>query len=156
MNKRIIFLACAVVATVAAWACTSAIVTAKMTANGRPLLWKHRDTSDLNNVVERITPDAGFAYIGLFNASDSLRLEAWMGCNTEGFAIMNTASYNLKADTVKHMDREGLVMSEALRLCSTVDDFEQLLLTMPKPLGVEANFGVIDAHRGAAYFETCN
>ena len=69
MNKRIIFLACAVVATVAAWACTSAIVTAKMTANGRPLLWKHRDTSDLNNVVERITPDAGFAYIGLFNAA---------------------------------------------------------------------------------------
>ena len=156
MNKRIMFLACAIVATVAAWACTSAIVTAKMTANGRPLLWKHRDTSDLNNVVERITPDAGFAYIGLFNASDSLRLEAWMGCNTEGFAIMNTASYNLKADTVKQMDREGLVMSEALRLCSTVDDFEHLLLTMPKPLGVEANFGVIDAHGGAAYFETCN
>ena len=156
MYKRFIFLACAVVATVAAWACTSAIVTARMTANGRPLLWKHRDTSDLNNVVERITPDNGFAYIGLFNASDTLRREAWMGCNTEGFAIMNTASYNLKADTVTHMDREGLVMSEALRRCRTVDEFEQLLRTMPKPLGVEANFGVIDAHGGAAYFETCN
>ena len=35
-------------------------------------------------------------------------------------------------------------------------DFEKLLKELPKPLGVEANFGVIDANGGAAYFETGN
>jgi hypothetical protein len=37
-----------------------------------------------------------------------------------------------------------------------VEDFKNLLLDMEKPLGVEANFGVIDAKGGAAYFETDN
>jgi hypothetical protein len=37
-----------------------------------------------------------------------------------------------------------------------VADFENLLKVLPKPLGVEANFGVIDANGGAAYFETGN
>jgi hypothetical protein len=31
-----------------------------------------------------------------------------------------------------------------------------MLETLPKPLGVEANFGVIDANGGAAYYETAN
>ncbi len=38
-------------------ACTSAIVSGKLTSNGRPILWKHRDTSDLNNKVARIEYD---------------------------------------------------------------------------------------------------
>ena len=32
-------------------ACTSAIITGKATPNGKPLLWKHRDTGELNNKV---------------------------------------------------------------------------------------------------------
>ncbi len=54
------------------------------------------------------------------------------------------------------MDKEGLLMSIALSECRTVDDFATLLDSLPKPLGVEANFGVIDAYGGAAYFETNN
>lgn len=146
---------------VASWmgalACTSAIIAGSMTKNGRPLLWKHRDTSDFNNKVEKIeASDGRYEYVALYNSSDSLCREAWIGFNSEGFAVMNTASYNLKADTVTQMDREGLLMSEALATCRTVGDFEQLLTDLPKPLGVEANFGVIDAQGGAAYFETCN
>lgn len=139
------------------YSCTSAIVSGDRTKNGRPLLWKHRDTNEENNVIDRIaaTPDT-FEYVALYNASDSLRREAWMGFNSEGFAIMNTAVYNLKDDTVAIMDKEGLVMTEALKYCETVDDFENLLKSMPKPLGVEANFGVIDAYGNGAYFETCN
>ena len=34
--------------------------------------------------------------------------------NDAGFAIMNTASYNLKNDTVSVMDKEGAVMAIAL------------------------------------------
>jgi hypothetical protein len=44
----------------------------------------------------------------------------------------------------------------ALKNCETVADFEKMLTDLPIPLGVEANFGVIDAKSGAAYFETGN
>ena len=141
------------------YACTSAIISASKTVNGRPLLWKHRDTGEENNKVERVAAENGnYEYVALYNASDSTLAEAWMGFNSQGFAIMNTASYNLKDDNVdpKEMDKEGVVMTIALQKCSTVDDFENLLKTLPKPLGVEANFGVIDALGNGAYFETNN
>lgn len=140
------------------FACTSAIISGSKTANGRPLLWKHRDTGEENNKVERITPKGGYEYVALFNASDLKCEEAWMGFNEKGFAIMNTASYNIKDDDIKDddMDKEGLVMAEALKKCETVDDFEALLKSLPKPLCVEANFGVIDALGNGAYFETNN
>lgn len=157
MKKIICFalMCCVVVGEIAA--CTSAIVSATLTANGRPLLWKHRDASDLDNKVEKIVPEnGGYEYVALFNATDTLCLQAWAGYNSTGFAVMNTASYNLKADTVTVMDKEGLLMSRALASCATVDDFERLLASSPKPLGVEANFGVIDAEGNAAYFETGN
>ncbi|MDE5567493.1 MAG: hypothetical protein K2J12_03530 [Muribaculaceae bacterium] len=136
-------------------ACTSAIVAGKASASGRPMLWKHRDTGCESNFVERV-PASGdtHGYVALFNAGDSLLKEAWMGMNDAGFAIMNTASYNLAPDTTVYKDREGEVMTAALRQCSSVNDFEHLLLTLPKPLGVQANFGVIDAAGNGAYFET--
>lgn len=145
-------------ASMVADACTSAIVAAHLTADGRPLLWKNRDTGEENNKVERVDAQAPgqYDYIALYNASDSLCREAWMGMNTAGFAVMNTASYNLNNDTITDMDKEGLLMTKALLSCRTVDDFEQLLKSHPKPLRVEANFGVIDAEGGAAYFETGN
>ena len=45
---------------------------------------------------------------------------------------------------------------KALRVCKTVQDFEHFLDTLPRPMRVEANFGVIDAYGGAAYYETNN
>ncbi|MDE6333271.1 MAG: hypothetical protein K2L77_01350, partial [Muribaculaceae bacterium] len=136
-------------------ACTSAIVCANASSSGRPLLWKHRDTGADNNFLIRIEPrDGKIGYVGLFNGGDSLFTEAWMGMNDEGFAIMNTASYNLAPDTALYKDREGVVMARALSTCRTVADFEHLLVSMQKPMGVQANFGVIDANGGAAYFET--
>ena len=106
--------------------------------------------------MARIEYDGKIPFVALFNSSDKECREAWIGMNESGFAIMNTASYNLKNDTVSDMDKEGLLMSIALSECRTVDDFATLLDSLPKPLGVEANFGVIDAYGGAAYFETNN
>ncbi len=140
-------------------ACTSAIIGAELSPYGRPMLWKHRDTSSIDNKVEYVAPGPeGYGYTGLFNASDKNLKECWTGFNSEGFAIMNTASYNLKDDKVpdKDMDKEGFVMSKALRTCATVDDFARLLDSLPRPMGVEANFGVIDASGAGAYFETNN
>ena len=131
------------------------IVGAQASASGRPLLWKHRDSSgDMNFVEHTAATDTTHAFSALYNGGDSLLTQAWAGVNDAGFAIMNTASYNLAPDTARLRDREGIVMTLALRKCTDADDFARLLDTLPRPMGVQANFGVIDAHGGAAYFET--
>lgn len=159
MNKRIVIVAIVATGFILSWACTSAIVSGSLTSNGRPLIWKNRDTNDMNNRVERVPAhDECMEFVALFDARDRQDTAAWLGFNTAGFAIMNTASYNLNKDDVKEkdMDKEGVVMKRALEVCRSVDDFARLLDTLPKPLGVEANFGVIDAQGNGAYFETGN
>ncbi len=117
-------------------------------------MWKHRDTGTVHNFVDRVPARGGrLGYVALFNGGDTRLREAWMGMNDAGFAIMNTASYNLAPDTAKVKDQEGIVMSIALLSCRTVDDFEELLKTLPHPMGIQANFGVMDANGGLAYFE---
>jgi hypothetical protein len=137
-------------------ACTTAIISGKFTNDGRPLLWKNRDTGDPDNKLMYFT-DGKYDYIGLVNSKDTTGSEVWAGMNNSGFAIMNSASYNLNKndDTVAAVN-EGKVMKMALAQCATVDDFENLLKTLTKPHGLEANFGVIDAHGNGAYFETSN
>lgn len=157
--RKILFLTALLLAPVAAVCCTSAIVSGRLTRSGKPILWKNRDTSATDNKVEYIAPasEGELAYVGLFNAADTRCEQAWIGLNSAGFAVMNTASYNLKDDNVppSKMDREGYVMALALKHCRTVDEFAALLDRLPRPLGVEANFGVIDAEGHGAYFE-CN
>ncbi len=136
--------------------CTTAIVSGKYTKDGRPLLFKHRDTGFLQNKIMYFT-DGKYNYVGLINSVDKDGDEVWAGTNSTGFAIMNSASYNLNEPVGDiEMDKEGIVMKRALQECSTVDEFEELLKNWSKPIGVEANFGVIDAKGGAAYFETSN
>lgn len=137
------------------FACTTAIISGKFTKNGRPLLWKHRDSDELNNKVMYFN-DGKYAYIGLVDAKDIEGKAIWIGCNSAGFAIMNAASYNLKADTFALKDMEGELMKQALMECANIEEFENFLKNYKKPMGVEANFGVIDAKGGAAYFETNN
>ncbi len=138
-------------------ACTSAIITGKATPNGRPLMWKHRDTGELNNKVKYFKGEK-YTFYALINSPDAMKNEAWTGTNEVGFSIMNTASYNLKNDNVPsdQMDKEGEVMFKALATCRTLADFEKLLDKYKRPMGVEANFGVIDAEGGAAYYEVNN
>lgn len=137
--------------------CTTAIVSGKYTKSGRPLLLKHRDSGFEQNRL-MFFEDGKYNYLGLVNSEDVEGKEVWGGVNSEGFAIINSASYNLKpnSDTTSIADREGVVMKLALQQCATINDFKSLLESMNKPLGVEANFGVIDAQGGAAYFETDN
>lgn len=138
-------------------ACTSAIITGKSTADGRPLMWKHRDTSTEQNRMV-YSSSGKYAYIGLVNSSDLENNEVWAGTNSAGFCIMNTASYNMKDknDKTDAADFEGIVMRQALECCATLADFERFLDTLTRPMKVEANFAVIDANGGAAYYETNN
>lgn len=138
------------------FACTSAVISGKCTPDGRPLLWKNRDTGTPQNAI-MFFADGKYDYLGLINSDDIEGQQIWAGYNSTGFAIMNTASYNLiEQDTIEAIDREGFIMKMALQHCKTLADFEKMLDTLQKPLGVEANFGVIDAQGGAAYYETDN
>ncbi len=141
-----------------AYGCTSAIVGRNLTLTGGALLWKHRDSGHKDNFVARVEPtDSTLAYVALFNAGDSALDEAWVGFNEAGFAVMNTASYNLAPDTAAVKDREGVVMSRALANCRSVDDFLKVLdseiAASPAGAGVQANFGVIDATGAGMYVE---
>ncbi|MDE6222511.1 MAG: hypothetical protein K2M49_02320 [Muribaculaceae bacterium] len=144
-----------IAAAVPVGACTSALIGGELTRSGRALLWKHRDSGFEQNFIEQVeATDSTAAYVALFNGGDSLLREAWCGFNEHGFAVMNTASYNLAPDTARLRDREGLVMSEALRRCRSVGDFGRMLDSLPRPMGVQANFGVVDSNGAGAYFET--
>lgn len=137
-----------------AYCCTSAIIGAKATRDGRPILWKHRDTDSPHGFIARHEAEGEIGYVGLYNGGDSTLRAAWMGMNDAGLAIMNTASYNLPQDPKAKHDSEGRLMARALGRCRTVDDFGRFLDSLPKPMGIEANFGVIDAQGNGAYFET--
>lgn len=155
MIRHILIFSLMAISYASAMACTSAIISGSLTRDGRPILWKNRDTSHfVNYVASKQATDSTHAYVALYNSEDTEAREAWIGYNDAGFAIMNTASYNLQHPADDWKDREGLIMSEALARCATVDDFRDLLLSLPKPLGVEANFGVIDAYGNGGFFET--
>ncbi len=138
------------------WSCTTFLMSGKYTPDGRPILYKHRDTGTLDNALVFFT-DGKYQYIGMVDSKDSWKQEVWGGFNSAGFAIINSAAYNNNyGDTTKFSDQEGVVMKLALMNCASLADFEKMLADMPKPLGVDANFGVIDAQGGAAYYETGN
>ena len=136
-------------------ACTSAVVSGKATKDGRPLLWKHRDTGFLENHVEFVKGEK-YDFMAVVNSADfAQKHEAWIGTNSAGFALMNTQSYNLVKITgdEERGEANGRVIYRALEVCATVEDFCHFLDTLAKPSGIEANFGVIDAQGGAAMFE---
>lgn len=119
------------------------------------MMFKHRDTGELNNRIAYFNGPK-YSFIGLVN-SPMLDGEVWAGMNEMGLCIMNTASYNLREDTLDcPMDREGEMMYHVLGNCANLSEFESWLETYPQPWGVEANFGVIDAQGGAAYYEMNN
>ncbi len=135
-------------------ACTSALVGALRSSMGHALLWKHRDTgSPYNHLMRHEATDSTFEFIALHNGGDVDGRESWIGMNKAGFAVMNTASYNLMPDTASYKDREGFVMTAALKSCRSLGDFCRLLDSMPRPLGIQANFGVMDAEGGQAFIE---
>jgi len=135
--------------------CTTGLASGRVTIDGRPILWKNRDSGHKNNEVVYFCWGKT-QFIGIINADDTTQV--WAGVNNHGFAIMNAESRDMAVpceDT--HYDDEGYLMKEALIRCKTVDDFEDMLEeTNVGGRNVTSNFGVIDAKGGASFFETGN
>ena len=136
--------------------CSTAVISGAASADGRPILWKNRDTDHLLNRVVFVA-EAPYSYLGVVDADDASGRRVYVGLNAAGFAIMNTVAYNLPRKSDEAADLEGTIMADALRRCRTVDNFEDYLKENTGPgLGSQANFGAIDAAGGAAVFEVHN
>lgn len=133
-------------------ACTTAVISGKATADGRPLLWKNRDTSNIHNEVILLT-DGPLRGVAVVNAGS--RKSVWMGMNEAGLCIENSLSKDLGTKGKKSGPANGSFMKRALETCKTVADVKQLLDETNKTgRRTVSNFGVIDAAGGAALFET--
>jgi hypothetical protein len=141
-----------VLGTLRATPCTVAVVSGKATADGRPLLWKNRDTSVVDNKILYFNGPK-YAFIGLIDARDKKGEAVWAGLNTEGFAIMNSASPDLATDE-KDGNENGKFIKLALGECANAGDFENLLQRTNGQRAVAANFGIIDAEGNACFYET--
>ena len=131
--------------------CTTAVISGRATADGRPLLWKNRDTTTRRNEVVVV---AGGRYRAIAVVNAGSRKSVWMGANEAGFCIENSLSKDLRVKGPVAGPGNGSLMKRALQTCRTVEDFCQLLeTTNSSGRTTTANFGVIDAQGGAALFE---
>jgi len=156
-------------------ACTSVVVSGKVTKDGRPLLFKNRDTGNVKNFMKEVQGEK-YRYLAVVADGDSLPRSAWSGHNETGFAIINTAAYNLNGVPKQNSAEEaalsapkpgqsgsrgprllndGAIMRRALEVCASLQDFELFLDTLTNATA-NSNYGVIDAHGGAAYYEVGN
>ena len=154
MRRLLAIAAAALLWSIPSSACTAVIVSAEASATGRPLIWKQRDTSAGLNYLDHFEATPGtYAFTGMVNSDDRERESVWCGSNEAGFSIINTQSYGLSPLVTDDRPYEGMVMKKALEICRTVDEFEAYISSLAQPNGLEANFGVIDAEGGAAWFE---
>jgi len=154
--KKILILLITLFITNIGFGCTTAVISGKYTKDGRPMIWKLRDTDYLKNKMMYFN-DGKYNYVGLVNSEDLKGEQVWGGANSKGFSIMNSASFNVNLnDSTSIKDREGYIMKKALQECATLEDFENLLKNLPKPMGLAAHFGVIDANGGASFYEVNN
>jgi len=156
MKNLLSLLLLVVVSVWQAGACTTAVISGKYTKDGRPMIWKLRDTESFENKMMYFT-DGKYPYIGMINSNDEKGEQVWGGSNAVGFAIMNSASFNVNMqDTTSLKDQEGRFMKLALQQCANLEEFEQLLKDTPKPMGLAAHFGVLDADGNVAFYEVNN
>ena len=78
-------------------ACTTAVISGKYTKDGRPIIWKLRDTESFKNKMMFFN-SGKYQFIGLINSEDEKGEHVWGGSNSVGFAIMNSASFNVNMD----------------------------------------------------------
>lgn len=133
--------------------CSTAVVSGSATPDGRPLLWKNRDTSVRNNEVILIETPGSYRYVGVVDRGAGPTSSVWMGVNEHGFCIENSVSNDLAQAGYSGFGN-GTFMRLALAQCASIADFEQLLIDTAGQRTTGANFGVIDRQGGAAIFET--
>ena len=73
-------------------ACTIGAASGKATADGRPMIWKTRDTGVKNNELYYNT-SGKYKFLSLINAGSTA---SWHGVNEKGFSILNSSCGDLR------------------------------------------------------------
>lgn len=137
-------------------ACTSIIVSGRASADGRPFIFKNVDATEVDNALI-VCEGEKYRYVAITNRKNDAahpdRVSS--GYNETGFSIMNTVANNLNGGR-RDVANNTRVIRRALEICKTLKDFETLLDTLPKPLHIDSNYGVMDAEGGIAYYEVGN
>ena len=138
------------------YACTSIIVSGKASVDGRPFIFKNLDGKE-KDVALIICKGEKYRYTAIPNKTNSAIRpnKVSSGFNETGFSIINTAAYNLNGGKKDGLNNTR-ILRRALEICKTLKDFETLLDTLPKPLHMDSNYGVMDAQGGVAYYEAGN
>ncbi|UCG31046.1 MAG: fibronectin type III domain-containing protein [candidate division WOR-3 bacterium] len=133
--------------------CTIAAVSGAITTDGRPLLFKNRDRSDVYNQEVRYFNDGSHGgYITIVTTGVDETTTAYAGVNDDGFTIVNADAPDIYTGSPQN---DGPFMKQALMECGSVTDFEALLIATSGSRGhIWSNFGVIDRYGEAAIFET--
>lgn len=130
--------------------CTIGVASARATKDGRPMIWKTRDTDSYDNTVALIT-SFPIPFLAVIDAGD--RQNSWMSMNAHGFSILNSVAYDLSGGSSGLGN--GTLMALASGTCATVAQFQHLLdSTNSKGRRTAANFAVMDSTGAAAIFET--
>lgn len=144
-------------------ACTSVIISGKITEDGRPIMWKNRDAGGEQNMLMYFSKNdvkgGKYAFIGVVAPNTTKPAAVWGGTNEKGLCIMNTMSYNVNikgTEGKKTSSGNGPVQKQALAKCADMEEFEAFLKSLPQPTGLSTNLGVIDAKGNCAYFECHN
>ena len=130
--------------------CTIGVASGRATQDGRPMIWKTRDTDGYDNAVFLNT---GYRYRFLAVIDAGNRQNSWMSLNERGFAILNSALYDLAAGGSGLYN--GGFMTCAAGNCASVAEFKRLLdSTNITGRRTSANFAVMDSTGATAIFET--
>jgi hypothetical protein len=145
-------------------ACDVAVVSARASTTGRPLIWKNYDCSELwhQEIKYFQAKKAGpGGYLMLYHKDNWMQIingspiVPQAGVNEAGLAMALTSVYENNV-THESGNLNTDLMQDALENCVTLTDFEPLVKTWPaahKNHAISGNFVVIDAKGGAALYE---
>ena len=139
--------------------CTASILSGKICSAQHPILLKHRDISSSGlhhkgSCVE-YQPCKKFGPQGVLAITDIVskgKGRALAGLNKAGFAIVNTATYNLGTRDFSSLVAPSLIMHEALCECEFCGDFEKVLKRFRGRL-LPSNYGIIDGSGEGMLYE---
>ena len=131
-------------------ACTSALVRRNRSASGKMLLWKHRDTSSVRTSLPAAA--SVFDFVALFQRRRLHPVEAWAGVNRAGFCRNEHRQLQPRPGHRRPARPREPDRPSPSDHAPTIGDFENMLDTLPRPLGVQANFGAMDRTGHGAYY----
>jgi len=133
-------------------ASTIGIATGNKTIDGRPLLFKTKDRKDNYPSDVDYYPGSDSYYAYVFQKNDGNdHTRARMGINTVGFGIVYTTSENLSG--VGSGPSGSQFAALALKQCSSIRQFRNLLAETAGDRNVHEHYGIIDSSGAGALYE---